>query len=61
MASSTGRSRASTSDGGLKVGSYDDDDAEVGSLGPALDLEIHGSANERGSWGIGDDARMGLE
>lgn len=31
------------------------------SLDPALELEIQGSGREGGKWGIGDEARMGLE
>ncbi|KAK8859653.1 Pex24p-domain-containing protein [Apiospora arundinis] len=34
---------------------------EVGSLTPALELEIQGSRKEQASWGFGDEVSMGLE
>jgi hypothetical protein len=34
---------------------------DVSSLGTQIDLEIQGAGKEGGSWGVGDEVRMGLE
>ncbi|KAH7020845.1 integral peroxisomal membrane peroxin-domain-containing protein [Microdochium trichocladiopsis] len=44
-----------------EASSIRDDDPGVGSLTPALELEIQGHHRELGSWGVGDDVQMGLE